>query len=454
MKERAAAGAVTTVGTGAVAVAQLIRAKVYAVALGASGTGLMAQVTASQQVALSIAPLFSGVALVTLIARTEDAREQHRVLRAARGGALIALGVPAALASTLLAAIALLLRADFPLLLALGLVGVPFGALTAVELAGLQGTRRFGRLAIANVMTAVLGVAAAGIGAVAGGPMFAAAGMSLGMMLSWSVSTSLAGGGTWPFSFDIPRTRQLVHLGSAAITSATLASVGQAAIRASALVTLGATAAGFVHAMVSLALQFTFFVNAALGTYAQPRIARAAAAGDRAAVANEIIALRMLGGTFVGVAMIPAAVLAEPVILAFFSSEFVPMAQILPAQLVGELFRAHFWLTGTYLLPMGFRRIFVGIELVVYGSLIPAAVVLAPSLGVAGFAVAHVLSAGIAAILLSAHARRELGIGPLQGIAPFVISVVALLASTVAPWISVALGVVLVIGLRRIPRAA
>ena len=431
VRERAAAGAITAAGTAIVTLAQVARVKVFAVALGVAGTGLVAQVSSVQGLLLTLAPLSSGVALITVLAPI-DARSDAfaRTVGAARGLALMVTVPIATLAGVAGLAGALVLGDELGLIVAIGCVGVPFGALAATEQGVLQAVGRISGLAMANVATAVIAFALVGGLAVLGGPVGASLGLSLGLAVGWAVTFAMSnhyarGGG---IRFDRQVTRSLAHVGVGALSATTVAIAAQALIRAQAFILLGAAAVGLVHALVALALQFSYFAGTALGTYAQPRIAAAVVRGEHGEVAREIREVRWIGGGLVGMSMVVAALVADPLVRLLLSDEFLPVATLLPLQLVGEVFRIYTWLSGMYLLPMGFRRVFVGVELVVVCIFLPVALVLAPSSGIAAFSLAHVVSAAAAAALIAVHAGRSLRLAPTAGAGPLALAGVGLMA--------------------------
>lgn len=425
MRERASVGAVTIVGTTAVAIAQLGRLKLFAVLLGTAGTGLIAQVVSLQAVLLSLAPLHSGVPLLAALASASE-REPWAPLATARGVALVtagSLGLASALALVWVGGD----HSSLVSLLLVGCIGVPFAALATVEQTALQSRGRFVRLAYANVVSALLGLLAIGLLTWRAGPFGAAAGLSVALAISWIVPFALVDGGR-AIRLERRAALSMLHLGAGALLAAILVSLGQALIRLAALGTLGASGAGIVHVLIGLPLAITYLGASALGSYAQPRIAAAVARGDTEAIKREVTEIRRIGGALVGTAMVATALAAEPLVLIVLSHEFRDVARLLPIQLLGELLRLRFWLTGSYLLPMGFRRLFVGVEVLVYGTLLPIAVVLAPSAGVAAFALAHVIAMFTVLVFLSAHARKAVGVRPMAGATLIVIQAGALVA--------------------------
>lgn len=410
---RVRAGTITTGAAVFAAVALVVRLKVFAVMLGLGGMGLIAQVSALQTLLLSLTPAFSGVALVTALANAgaESATRRDHVLAAARAFAL-GITVPAAL---LLSTGALLAGGtafgEISGLLVAGVVGVPFGALAYVEQAALQERAFFGRLAASRIGASGLAVVAAVILTAALGPMGAALALSVGLAFSWGVTYLAYARFAGPprLSIDPLAWRMIAAPGIAALAAAVVVGLGQAAIRLLALTSLGPEAAGIVHSLSQISTQFSLLASASLAVYATSRIAGFSSRGQRDGVRREIEAVRRLGDPGFGALLLIAAVFADPLVRALLSDEFLLAARLLPIQLLGELLLISAWLTGLYLLPLGYRAPFIGIPVLLYGLYVVLVAVLQGSVGVVAYPLAYVLACAVASAFISWHAWRTLG---------------------------------------------
>lgn len=430
-----------TAGNAAVALGQLLRFKVFAVTLGVGGLGLIAQVVALQGLLLSLSPVFSGIALLTVLsrARAVGASEARRALGAARSLALLSSGVAVAVA---LAASLLLAEASgitrIAELAVLGAVGAPFGALALVETVALQERRRFGSLAAANATAAFLSLGVVAILAAGLGPHGAALGLSVAWLIGWLVSYGLheRRAAAPSLSIDMPSWRELWHFGLGNLAASLVAALAAMSARGAALLLSGEAGAGTVQALLVVSLQVLYLLSASLGAYGSARVTALAARGDLQGMRQEINEVLRLGATF-GALILAIALFARPLVTIAFSERFAMAADLLPIQLVGDLFRVHAWLAGLYLLPMGFRRVFVGLETLWHLTFVGGALALHPIVGLAAFPVAYAIASGALAALVSWHAWRTLGLAVAR-VLPLAIAAVGVIGLTVSPIVPLA----------------
>lgn len=443
MGERLRVGALLGASTLTTAAAQVIRAKIVAVALGLEGTGLIAQVTALQGALLALSPVFSGAALLTLLARARvhDRIGPEAAIASGRGIALVLMASAAVVVTILvIATIGLQIIGS---LLVIGSVGSVAGALLLVEQARLQDDRRFTRLAVTSATGALLGVALTGVLTIGHGVAGAAAGISLGLLLTWLMTIDLSDRQSRFARVDPRDWTAMVRIGAGGIVGGAIALLGQAALRWMALVELGPAGAGLVYAVSVIPAQLSVLAVSTLVTYAGPRVTEAAARGDIAGIRQEITTLQRLGLAPAALGFIIVALFARPAMTTLFSDAFLPVAALLPIQLAGELFRIQSWLTGTYLLPAGHRRVYVVIEITIITMMLAVAYTFSSVLGVTAFVIAHFVSAVAGAAIVSTHARRRLGLSLRTPIPALALGTLALLIVAAAPLASIVLGAVL-----------
>lgn len=443
MNERIRVGSLTGASTLTTAAAQVIRAKIVAVTLGLEGTGLIAQVTALQGALLAVSPVFSGAALLSVLAR---ARVHGHIAPAAviasgRGLALALMASAAAVVS--IVTVATVGLGVIGTLLVIGSAGSVAGALLIVEQVRLQEDRRFSRLALTSAIGALLGVALTAVLTIDYGVAGAAAGISLGLVLTWLMTIDLSDRRSRFARIDRRDWTAMVRIGAGGIAGGAVALLGQAVLRWMALVELGPAGAGLMFAVSVVPGQLSVLAVSTLVTYAAPRITEATERGDTATVRQEIATLQRLGLVGAALGFIIIALSARPVMATLFSDAFLPVAALLPIQLAGELFRIQSWLTGTYLLPAGHRRMYVVIETTVITTMLTVAYTLASLLGVTAFVLAHLVSAVAGAAIVSTHARRRLGLSLRTSTPALALGTAALAIVEVAPGASVALGALL-----------
>lgn len=443
MNERVRVGALTGASTLTTAGAQVIRAKIVAVNLGLEGTGLIAQVTALQGALLALSPIFSGAALLTLLARARVHGHigSEAVIASGRGLALALMASAVAVVS-----IVTVVTIGFEVigtLLVIGSVGSVAGALLIVEQIRLQEDRRFSRLALTSAIGAILGVALTAVLTIGYGVAGAAAGISLGLLLTWLMTIDLSDRRSRFARVDRRDWWAMARIGAGGIAGGAIALIGQAILRWMALVELGPAGAGLMYAVSVVPAQLSVLAVSTLVTYAGPRITEATARGDMAAVRQEIATLQRLGLVGAALGFTVVALSARPVVTTLFSDAFLPVAALLPMQLAGELFRIQSWLTGTYLLPAGHRRMYVVIETTIVTTMLAVAYTFASAFGVTAFVLAHLVSAVAGAAIVSTHARRRLGLSLRISTPALVLGTTALLLVAAAPGVSVALGALL-----------
>lgn len=443
MNERVRVGALTGASTLTAAGAQVLRAKIVAVTLGLEGTGLIAQVTALQGALLALSPVFSGAALLTLLAsaRVHGHIRPEAVIASGRGLALALMASAAAVVS--IVTVATIGLEVVGTLLVIGSVGSVAGALLIVEQIRLQDDRRFSRLALTSAIGALLGLAVTAVLTIDYGVAGAAAGISLGLLLTWLMTIDISDRRSRFARFDRRDWRAMARIGAGGIAGGAVALLGQAVLRWMALVELGPAGAGLMYAVSVVPAQLSVLAVSMLVTYAGPRIAEATARGDIVAVRQEIATLQRLGLVGAALGFIIVALSARPVMTTLFSDAFLPVAALLPIQLAGELFRIQSWLTGTYLLPAGHRRMYVVIETTIITTMLVVAYTFASLFGVTAFVFAHVVSAVAGAAIVSTHARRRLGLRLRTSTPALALGTTALLIVAAAPVASVALGALL-----------
>lgn len=448
--ERLTSGSLLSIAMVVSTVTQLARVKIFAIVLGAAGMGFLAQVTSIQGLLLSTAPLFSGIALVSVLARSrvESEAARQEVIAAAR---LLALTVSVASVAVAASALASLGNAAAPLpaLILIAAAGVPFGAVANVEQSGLQESRRFPLLALVQASAALVSVVAIGLLTAVLGLTGAAAGIGLSLFVAWAVTVALSGSRALRFVFAPTIWRSVASLGAGALGASVLASLAEVALRVAALARFGAEGAGIAHVLLTLTLQLSLLVGAALTSYSTARISGYAARGDLASIRAEIEVARRLATLVGGAAILFLSGMREPFVEIFLSTEFSAVAILMPVFLLGQLLRLQSWTVGQYMLPLGHRASYVAVVPIFYATFLLIMIGAAPVLGLAVIAVAEVSAAAATAAFVLGHARRSIRYVGGGARNAFMLVLVGMIAGLFVPVVSIAAGIICMsLGLR------
>lgn len=440
---RLSAGVALGLGHATNSLAQLFRLKAIASTLGLSGLGVLSQLWATQALVLSLAPVYSGVALIVAVARAgERGSTQTRVLADARG---LSLGISTAALVFAIPQLLLVLGNsgdNVPLTLA-GLVGLPFAALALVEAAVCQVQGKFIALAVATSISSLAGVAITWFLAARFGLVGAAFGTTLAFALSWLVLVYGQGSRWIPtLRIDLTGSRELWRLGSSALLASLISAVGGALLRYAALSRLGAEPAGALYVLLAISMQLLFLASATMITYSTPRLAAFASRADKVAVRVEIEKLLGLGSAVFGLLILLLGVMSRE-LTELLSSSFAIVAVLLPLQLVGARMRIFVWLAGAYILPLRHRAAYVLVDLT-WNSCLLAGIFLLGSQGLVGYVESYVLASLAAAAFVAWHARRVLGIRGLWAHCSAIICIFGLAAAPTRDWVVLAAALAIV----------
>lgn len=409
----------------------IVRQKVIAVELGPSGVGILGFLLTGLTLATTLFSVGIGQSGIRYIA---VAAEQGRDALARTRGALT-------VAAHLLAAVALagaflfriplaaLLEADPRWMPWFG-IGVWASVVSAGQLAVVNGLRRIGHLARAQVAGAALGTVVTVIAVL----VAREAGL-VAAVIGAPVGTWLAA--LW-FTRDVPfrwpsgagaflrRVRPVLALGAAFSTSLMLMGVTQLLVRIDIEAVLGLEAAGFFQASWAISKVYMGFVLTALGAEYFPRISALAESPGRLnrAVREQISLVVPLAGA----ALLPMIVLAPLVLRLLYSVEFTVTTALLRWQLAGDVLKVAAWALSYHLLAREARWAFFAAEFLWNAAFVLSIHLFLPRFGleVAGFAYLASYVIYFFAVLLLARLETafNLGLGPLSVL-------VALLAAAV-----------------------
>jgi PST family polysaccharide transporter len=363
----------------------LVRMKVAALVLGASGVGLIGLL----QSLIGTGAAIGGLGIAQSATRQVAAERASGNEASARRALFLATALLAVTAAGLIwllrHPIALLLLDDPQSAGAIGWMGlaIGFSIVAASQTALLAGMGQVGDVARVSILTAFLST-------------FAALGFLLVLreqaiipyLLAVPVASVLAG---WLYSRRLPRPvartpgglqeqwRNLFGLGAAIMAAGVIASVAQLAVRSLLAQRLGLDDLGLFQAASLISITYLGFVMSAMGADFYPRLSALAPGSPEAnRLVNDQTEIALLLG---GPAILAMMGLAEWLLGLLYAREFAGAAELLRWQMLGDVLRIASWPLGFALLAAGRGKAYVMLELTAFGTFFGLTYVLLPAFG-------------------------------------------------------------------------
>jgi PST family polysaccharide transporter len=275
---------------------------------------------------------------------------------------------------------------------------------SAINAAGEMG-RVVACYAIASVIAFAVYVPASVVWGIPGGLIGFAISQSVFLpvslaMLRWSSSVAPQ---DFRGRFDRTQARRILGFVPMLIVHSTMSSLGLILIRDMVASHLGLVTAGLWQATWRVSEIYLGVVMASLSLYFLPRL-------------GEVVGTRVLREeivrTFARAVGITAAValtiflLRDWVVRIVFTQEFLPVRDLMPFQLLGDVLRMAAWTLGFVLVALVRSRWYIALEILVPAIYFGAALLLVPRYGVQGVTWAYCL-AGAAHFAISAFALRD-----------------------------------------------
>ncbi|HET6317553.1 MAG TPA: oligosaccharide flippase family protein, partial [Chloroflexota bacterium] len=373
MKGLIHAAAFTTLSTGVTLIMRIARTKLVALTLGVSGVGLLGEVNAALDFATALVTIGFANAIVR---RTAAAHATHT---GDRGSTLLATAyfVTAILAAPVVLALLLappaitqgvLGLSDTPVALVALAIAVPFMSLGGIERAVTQGLRNVRQLATTSSTTAVLGLLLLG-------PMVMLFGLNGALVHVAAVSLVGYGVCVWARRRasrqaglaitalarpSLSAVKDLLSFGSANAATRVVETAAMLLVRTSIVTALGVAQNGIYQVIFSLPAQFIGIITGALASYAFPLISGLDDRDEITRAINTALRFALLATTplIAGLALI-----SRPAIVALYSHEFLPAADFLPFELLGDFWQVVSWALGLSLLGRGHLVAFTVLEI-------------------------------------------------------------------------------------------
>jgi antigen flippase len=411
------AAAIIGGGEGITYIIGLVRTKVVALLLGPSGFGLIALYLGYMQLVQTISGLgiaSSGVREVAQANSTNDPTKIATRVKTLRRACWFtgALGLALALAVSTPASTWLGSADSKAIDFALLGFAVLFQAVLGGQMSLLQGTRRLADL----TRIKVYGVCATTVLAIVAYSLFGRSAIVPVLIATVLVQLSIS----WIFARRIPLirvdqtwkqtasdSRQLVGLGLSFMWSALLGAGTTSLLGFLVVRELGVEANGMYSAAWMLSGLFAGFILGAMGTDFYPRLTAVQADHDKVSrLVNEqteigiLLALPGLLGTLA---------LAPWVVQLFYSSEFLPAAQLLPWFVLGVFGQVITWPLGFILMAKGDKGLYAITETVGHGSRFLVSFGLLKVSGLIGLAIAMPIAYLLYAVMMLPIVHRLVG---------------------------------------------
>ncbi|WP_162799233.1 oligosaccharide flippase family protein [Nocardioides sp. 616] len=436
-----------------VAVSAVVRQKVVADLLGATGVGTLGLMTAVSALATTLFGLGLGTSGVPAIA---SARERQEELKQRARSLLI---LSAALAAFAFVVVGLSTRSesltgisDPPWQLRLAMAGTVASAIfTAGQLAFLNGRGRLAVMAACNSLGAIVGTAASVLGLY----FFGYTGLAVAL-LGVPVATALLAYffvrqdyARLPSYEDAdrprawPHVKQMTQLGAIVTTSLVIGVAAQLVARLVIQNDLGLEGVGYYQASWAISGMYLSFLLTALAAEYFPRVS--ALGGDRDRVSKALDDQIILTVALAAPLIAWGITLAPAILRILYAPDFVEASDLLRWQLAADVFKLPAWAIGFVLLATDRRLLFFMAEVswnVVFLALL---VPFSREWGLAGVGVATLCAYGVYLVVCVGMAHRLVGFRPsrLSGalFALSSLSTVALLLSAFrwgegAPWLA------------------
>lgn len=183
--------------------------------------------------------------------------------------------------------------------------------------------------------------------------------------------------------------RELSGFGLMGLTSALTVPVSFMLIRDNLTAQLGITAAGYWQASWKISEIYLMLVTTTLSVYFLPRLAEIRSAIELKA---ELIKVYRFVMPIVIVGAATIYVLRDFIIHALFTEDFLPMRELFPWQLAGDVIKIAAWITGYVLIGRGMVKVFLSVEIIFSMTFVLLSRILVNQWGLQGVPMAYAVN--------------------------------------------------------------
>jgi PST family polysaccharide transporter len=393
--------------------AGFVRSKVVALTVGVSGVGLVGVFSVFTTSIASVAGWGLGTAAVRVIASADEAHKPGKIAAVRRLGAILS-GLGLLLALGLFWPAAAITFTGQQYLLELVIVGlaVPCMIASTAWSAILQASGAVKQLAKIQILGAVAGI-------VLGLPVIYVWG-SLGIALSVLIAAVVSAAALWQAAHklsppdsstftDSNDLRELVKLGGALVFIGWAGHFSAYIVRIIIIRSAGLDAAGYYQAAFAISGSLPGFIFAAMGTDFFPRISAAKTSSE----ANELLERQIQAGLLLGVPLIAILLtLGRPCVHLLYERGFDPALPLLAWMTWGVFFRLISWPLGFWLMARSSPKTVIAVECLGNGLSIVLPLLLMPTFGLVGAAIAFFIGCLVYAIIVVVTYRLKSGHWP------------------------------------------
>lgn len=394
-------------------VCSFVSVKLTAVYLGPSGLALVAQFNNFMTLCQGVVITALETAAARLTAEYGDDAERRRRLLGTIGKVGIGLGLPTALAVTVASpwlATWLLNDIEYAWVFVLGALSILAAILNAVLLSALSARGDIVRVVMSNILATVLGVAMfapASIWWGVTGALYASSGIylgSLGVTLLLIYRSTLISVRDFVGPFDRAEGRRIAGFYPMLLVHAVTVPLSLILIRGNVASALSLESAGLWQACWKLSDTYLMVVTSTVTTQFMVRLGESVKFPSR--LRDEV--LKTLGLAVGGTVAIAVGIylLRFSVVTILFSPAFLPVADFMGVQLVGDVFKITGFTFGYVLVATLRSRWYIAIEIIVPAVFLGMTGILVPEMGVPGVTTAYLIS-GVLHCTLSLIALRD-----------------------------------------------
>ena len=288
-------------------------------------------------------------------------------------------------------------------------VAVACLGLNTVIMSAINGAGEMGRVVASYVIASIAGfvvyVPASVMWGIPGGLI----GFAISQLVALPVSLALLRGspnvapGDFKGNFDRVEARRILSFVPMLIAHSTMLPLGLILIRDMVASHLGLATAGLWQATWRVSEVYLGVVMAAVSLYFLPRLGEVA---GTPALRREIVRTFAQAVGITAVIALAIFVLRDWVVRIVFTEEFLPVRDLMPFQLLGDVLRMAAWTLGFVLVALVRSRWYIALELLVPAIYFGGALLLVPRHGTQGVTWAYCL-AGIAHFAISVFALRD-----------------------------------------------
>jgi len=373
--------------------------KLTAVYLGPGGLALIAQFNNFVSLCQGIVVTGLETATMRLSAEYGTDSERRRRLLATVGKVGLGLGLPTALAMIVASpwlASWLLKDSAYAFVFVIGAIGMLAAILNAVLLAVLTTRGEITRVVASNIFATICGVlvfAPAAMRWGAPGGLYASSTIYLFSLLVTLIilsRTTVLGLREFIGRLDRAEARRIAGFYPMLVLHAAMTPLSLILIREHVTSQLSLDAAGLWQACWRLSETYMMVVMMSVTTQFMARLGEVVNSPDR--LRAEV--LKTLGSAVGATAVMAVCifVLREWIVRIIFTRAFMPVTELMPMQLIGDVLKMTGWTLGFVLVATVRSRWYIAIEIVVPLTFIVAARVLGASMGVSGVTTAYVVA--------------------------------------------------------------